>query len=309
MAFLHLLMVIITLTVAYCLRPLDRSFQKRFIRSAHADDRDPPPITSPSQYLQEKDRPYLIKSKPDSGFNLAIYNFRKEVSGILAELSYMVLRSDTSKRQSFPEVLGLKLSNEAVKKAEDDRVAAGGGVDADPIARKLYDIGCYILDSVFDQRPMERFWFLETIARVPYFTYVSMLHLYESLGWWREPSLREIHNAEEWNELHHLLIMETLGGDKRWSTRFLGSHVAVGYYWLLILTYLYSPRVAYQFMELLESHAVDTYGTFVNENKEKLQQLPPPDIAVSYYTGNKLYYFDDFQVLVFHFFSLEFSRF
>lgn len=227
------------------------------LRFAH-NDKDLPSITSANQYLQNKDRPYLIDSKPDSAFNLAIFNFRKEVSGILTELSFLILKSDISKRQSFPEILGLRLSNEAVKKAEDHRVAAGGGVDADPIARKLYDVGCLILDSLFDERPMERFWFLETIARIPYFTYVSMLHLYESLGWWREPSLREIHYAEEWNELHHLLIMETLGGDKRWSTRFLGYHVAIGYYWLLILTYLYSPRVAYQFMELLESHAVDT---------------------------------------------------
>lgn len=52
------------------------------------------------------------------------------------------------------------------------------------------------------------------MARIPYFSYVTMLHLYESLGWWRQPSLRKVHNAEEWNELHHLLIMEDLGGDK-----------------------------------------------------------------------------------------------
>ena len=32
---------------------------------------------------------------------------------------------------------------------------------------------------------LQRFWFLETVARMPYFSYISMLHLYESLGWWR----------------------------------------------------------------------------------------------------------------------------
>lgn len=26
---------------------------------------------------------------------------------------------------------------------------------------------------------------LEEVARMPYFSYVSMLHLYETLGWWR----------------------------------------------------------------------------------------------------------------------------
>lgn len=30
-------------------------------------------------------------------------------------------------------------------------------------------------------------------------------------------------------------------------------------YWLLVATYIFSPAVAYQFMALLEAHAVDTY--------------------------------------------------
>lgn len=69
------------------------------------------------------------------------------------------------------------------------------------------------------------------------------------------------------------------------------------YYWLLIGTYLFSPRVAYQFMELLESHAVDTYGEFLDENADRLKSLKAPDVAVSYYTGSDLYQFDEFQVL------------
>lgn len=44
---------------------------------------------------------------------------------------------------------------------------------------------CYVLDIVYDKRPIQRFWFLEVVARMPYFSYISMLHLYESLGWWR----------------------------------------------------------------------------------------------------------------------------
>ena len=41
------------------------------------------------------------------------------------------------------------------------------------------------LDRLYAGRPIQRFWFLETVARMPYFSYISMLHLYESLGWWR----------------------------------------------------------------------------------------------------------------------------
>jgi len=130
---------------------------------------------------------------------------------------------------------------------------------------------------------------------MPYFAYVSMLHLYESFGWWRAPGLRQVHNAEEWNELHHLLIMESLGGDARWSDRFLGYHAALVYYWLLIVTYLFSPRIAYEFMELLEAHAVDTYSSFVKGNRRRLAELPAPDVAVDYYQKGDLYMFDGFQ--------------
>ena len=105
-----------------------------------------------------------------------------------------------------------------------------------------------------------------------------------------------MHNAEEWNELHHLLIMESLGGNALWSDRFLGYHVAFLYYWFLIAVYTCSPRVAYQFMELLEAHAVDTYSTFVKENRDRLAQLPPPEVAESYYSSGDLYFFDDFQM-------------
>jgi len=89
--------------------------------------------------------------------------------------------------------------------------------------------------------------------------------------------------------------MEALGGDARWSDRFLGYHAAVVYYWLLIPTYLFSPAVAYQFMELLEAHAVDTYSTFVRLNRKALAALPPPSVARSYYLDGDLYLFDDFQ--------------
>eukprot|EP00595_Chromulina_sp_UTEXLB2642_P002273 CAMPEP_0196763520 /NCGR_PEP_ID=MMETSP1095-20130614/4243_1 /TAXON_ID=96789 ORGANISM="Chromulina nebulosa, Strain UTEXLB2642" /NCGR_SAMPLE_ID=MMETSP1095 /ASSEMBLY_ACC=CAM_ASM_000446 /LENGTH=173 /DNA_ID=CAMNT_0042116903 /DNA_START=661 /DNA_END=1182 /DNA_ORIENTATION=- len=90
--------------------------------------------------------------------------------------------------------------------------------------------------------------------------------------------------------------MEALGGDKYWSDRFLGYHCAIAYYWLLIVTYLFSPRVAYQFMELLEAHAVDTYGEFLVQNKDMLLKIPAPAVAISYYTGGDLYEFDEFQV-------------
>jgi len=157
-------------------------------------------------------RSYRIGEKPDSGFNLAKVNFIKEVKEIFRNLIFKFNKNDIL--NSFPETLNLKLSNEAVKEAEITRERLKGKVEASPVARTLYDIGCLFLDTFFDGRPIARFWFLEVVARIPYFSYVSMLHLYETLGWLRQASLRKVHGAEEWNELHHLLIMEALGGDK-----------------------------------------------------------------------------------------------
>jgi len=38
--------------------------------------------------------------------------------------------------------------------------------------------------------------------------FISVLHLYESFGWWRRSDYIKVHFAESWNEMHHLLIME-----------------------------------------------------------------------------------------------------
>ena len=53
----------------------------------------------------------------------------------------------------------------------------------------------------------QKFWVLETVARIPDFACISILHLYESVGFWRAGAeLRKIHFFEEWNELHHLQV-------------------------------------------------------------------------------------------------------
>lgn len=38
--------------------------------------------------------------------------------------------------------------------------------------------------------------------------FMSVLHMYESFGWWRRADYLKVHFAESWNEMHHLLIME-----------------------------------------------------------------------------------------------------
>jgi len=141
-----------------------------------------------------------------------------------------------------------------------------------------------VLDTLYDGRPIARFWYLETVARIPYFAYNTMIFLYETLGWWRRSAkLKKTHFQEEWNEFHHLLIMESLGGDQSWFDRFVGQHSALAYYWITLLMWLVSPTLAYNFSELIEAHAVDTYAEFMDANKAALRNLPPPEIALRYY--------------------------
>ena len=64
---------------------------------------------------------------------------------------------------------------------------------------------------------------------------------------------RQVHFAEEWNELHHLMIMESLGGDQLWVDRFMAQHAAVFYYWVLIGFFCCSPQLAYMFSEMVEA--------------------------------------------------------
>lgn len=108
--------------------------------------------------------------------------------------------------------------------------------------------------------------------------------------------MKRIHFAEEMNEFNHLLIMESLGGDQKWWVRWLAQHSAIAYYIGLNLLWALSPTLSYKFSELLETHAVNTYGTFLDENEDLLKELPPSLAAVDYYSvGSSDPYYAEFQ--------------
>jgi ubiquinol oxidase len=125
-----------------------------------------------------------------------------------------------------------------------------------------------LLNTFYRTRVYPRFFVLETVARVPYFAYTSVLHLYETMGWWRKADWLKFHFAESWNELHHLLIAESLGGSRYWIDRFVAHTGAFVYYWIIVLVYILSPRSAYNFMQQVEEHAYHTYDTFLKEHGE-----------------------------------------
>jgi ubiquinol oxidase len=175
----------------------------------------------------------------------------------------------------------LTLNSTAIWEKEN----ALGPVEGPWVIKVPYYILCWFLDVLFEGRyAPSRFFLLETVARMPYFSYITMLHLYETLGFWRRSvDMKRIHFAEEMNEFRHLMIMESLGGDQQWWVRFIAQHSAIVYYFILCLLWGLSPSLSYKFSEMLESHAVNTYGQFLEDNPEVLKKLPPPTVAVEYY--------------------------
>lgn len=245
-----------------------------------------------------------VMGVPGSLQEMGFENFLREGRELLAAIGFkvpLVLRGEVGARppERTPEMLArqeqlakLTLSNKAIW----DRENARPPVRAPWVIKGPYYLLCWVLDVLFDGRPIARFWLLETVARMPYLSYITMLHLYETLGWWRRSyDARKVHFAEEWNEAHHLLIMESLGGDQKWVDRFCAQHAAIIYYCVLAVLWFLSPTLAYNFSELIEAHAVDTYEQFVEENEEALRELPPPRVAKQYYESADLYLFDEFQ--------------
>ena len=57
----------------------------------------------------------------------------------------------------------LVLSNDAVWQREREREAAGGKVDSPLLLLGPYYFLCWCLDAFFEDRPLARFWFLETV--------------------------------------------------------------------------------------------------------------------------------------------------
>jgi ubiquinol oxidase len=179
-----------------------------------------------------------------------------------------------------------------------ERELKDGPIEAPLLIKIPYLFLCYMLDIVFEGKYVpSRFFLLETVARMPYFSYIAMLHLYETLGFWRRSAdMKRIHFAEELNEFRHLLIMESLGGDQRWWVRFMAQHSAIAYYFGLCILFWISPSLSYKFSELLETHAVNTYSQFLDENEELLKDLPPSLAAIDYYAlGASDPYYAEFQ--------------
>ena len=134
-----------------------------------------------------------------------------------------------------------------------------------------------IIDFLYRGRDFQRFWVLEEIARAPYFAFLSVLHLRESLGL-RGPQhlyLMKEHFAQTLNETEHLEYMESRGGNSYWIDRFFARHLVLAYYWINVVYYWLAPKSAYHLSYEIEIHAAITYGKYIAYNgpNEKILEI------------------------------------
>ena len=129
----------------------------------------------------------------------------------------------------------------------------------------VLDLTVAIIDFLYKGRDYQRFWVLEEIARAPYFAFLSVLHLRESLGL-RGPEhlyLMKEHFAQSVNETEHLEYMESRDGNRYWIDRFFARHLVLIYYWVNVVYYWLDPRSAYHLSYEIELHAEDTYAKYL----------------------------------------------
>jgi len=127
-----------------------------------------------------------------------------------------------------------------------------------------------ILDFLYRGRDIQRFWVLETIARAPYFAFLSVLHLRESLGLRTDSHfyLMKQHFAQTVNETEHLTEMESRGGNDAWIDRFFAYHLVLVYYWSMVVYYFLFPKFAYHLNAEVELHATMTYAKYLTKNDD-----------------------------------------
>ena len=143
-----------------------------------------------------------------------------------------------------------------------------------------------IIDYLYRGRDYQRFWVLEEIARAPYFAFLSVLHLRESMGL-RGPEhlyLMKEHFDQSVNETEHLEYMESRGGNAYWIDRAFARHLVLIYYWVNVVYYWLAPRAAYHLSYEVEVHAATTYCKYlaINGPDEKILEILNDELTHSH---------------------------
>jgi ubiquinol oxidase len=295
MLFVGCMMILVSKTNSF-IAPHFRAKPLHPLMSINTYDLRQRPLNSAIAHSQVQKSVLFLSSKPSMGLT-DFANFTKFDSQIS---SFIEMHSD-----EIPSVTSSESSS-----LDDSGALSPSKPSSEPPQRQslepiIYHLNKALIDMVYNiicklypvgdgsskdisSKAFVRFYVLETVARVPYFAYLSVLHLRETFGERAFSNAQEnrlrTHYAEADNELHHLLIMESLGGNSNLLDRALAQSMAFVYYWYVVLIYsLVSSQAAYHLSELIEDHAYDTYDEFLKLYETELRTLPVPEIAKQYY--------------------------
>ncbi len=154
---------------------------------------------------EEEDARFMNYGPPGNILELGTQQFMRNLLAMIGEYSEDEANSKEdsalTEQQQYLQSQLQELTLDTKKIWEREHLR--GPMVAPYIIKVPYYALCYFLDLVFEGKPpFGRFFMLETVARMPYFSYITMLHLYETLGFWRRSAdIKRIHFAEEWNEV------------------------------------------------------------------------------------------------------------
>jgi ubiquinol oxidase len=156
-----------------------------------------------------------------------------------------------------------------------------------PVIFYFFKLVVFVFDKFYGYQDYRRFYVLESIARVPYFAYLSVLHMYQTFG--RHPGIEllDLHYKESVNEAYHLAIMEELRGNEFWYDRWLAKLLGVAYYWATAILYLLTPSSGYYLMQQVEQEAASSYDKFIDLHKTKLVSQGLGLAAKKYYFSKR----------------------
>jgi hypothetical protein len=144
---------------------------RRFILFGELKRIDPAQLSGPIEF---------VTAYTGRGFRLLLRGLDKFLTLYdgLTELQPLSTKGENIEQDDLREALkNLKLSNEAVSARENSRPP----VEAPWWIRAPYILLCAMLDVIFKDRPIQRFWFLETVARMPYFSYPLKISKFDHL--------------------------------------------------------------------------------------------------------------------------------
>lgn len=111
---------------------------------------------------------------PENAFILALDTFKNNLLELFNLNKINDGDIDDGVKECREQLKLLTLNNDEIWKREHARAP----VNAPYIIKIPYYVLCTMLDKLFDGKPLDRFFFLEVVARMPYFSYITLLHAY-----------------------------------------------------------------------------------------------------------------------------------